>query len=89
VVGAAAAAVDAGADRHFASPAWKGSSMSVAGGKKIVDISLELGPKNFGMRTPAGFSKDLQITSERFTLIALPLNIVGAEASPVRAVVLM
>ena len=30
-----------------------------------------------------------QITSERFTLIALPLNIVGAEASPVRAVVLL
>ena len=27
-----------------------------------------------------------RITSERFTLIALPLNIVGAEASPVRAV---
>jgi len=30
-----------------------------------------------------------RITSERFTLIALPLNIVGAEASPVRAVVLL
>jgi kynurenine formamidase len=29
-----------------------------------------------------------RITAERFTLIALPLNIIGAEASPVRAVVL-
>ena len=30
-----------------------------------------------------------RITGERVTLIALPLNIIGAEASPVRAVVLM
>jgi arylformamidase len=30
-----------------------------------------------------------RIISERVTLIALPLNIIGAEASPVRAVVLM
>jgi len=30
-----------------------------------------------------------RITAERVTLVALPLNIVGAEASPVRAVVLM
>jgi kynurenine formamidase len=29
------------------------------------------------------------ITKERFTLIGLPLNIVGAEASPVRAVALV
>jgi kynurenine formamidase len=29
------------------------------------------------------------ITKERFTLIGLPLNIVGAEASPVRAVALL
>src|ERR1700683_1402120 len=31
---------------------------------KIVDISLELDPKNFGMRTPAGFTKDLQFATE-------------------------
>ena len=30
-----------------------------------------------------------RITGERVTLIALPLNIIGAEASPVRAVVVM
>src|SRR6202167_2503283 len=30
----------------------------------IVDISLELDPKNFGMRTPAGFTKDLQFAME-------------------------
>jgi kynurenine formamidase len=29
------------------------------------------------------------ITKERFTLIGVPLNIVGAEASPVRAVALL
>ena len=34
------------------------------GGKKIVDISLELDPKNFGMRTPAGFTRDLQFAME-------------------------
>ena len=31
---------------------------------KIVDISLELDPKNFGMRTPAGFTRDLQFAME-------------------------
>jgi len=31
---------------------------------KIVDISLELDAKNFGMRTPAGFTKDLQFAME-------------------------
>jgi kynurenine formamidase len=31
---------------------------------KIVDISLELDPKNFGMRTPAGFTKDMQFAME-------------------------
>src|SRR6202521_3511547 len=41
----------------------KGSVMSVAGGQ-IVDISLELDPKNFGMRTPAGFTKDMQFAME-------------------------
>ena len=30
----------------------------------IVDISLELDPRNFAMRTPAGFSKDLQFAME-------------------------
>lgn len=30
----------------------------------IVDISLELDPKNFGMRTPAGFTRDLQFAME-------------------------
>jgi arylformamidase len=30
----------------------------------IVDISLELDARNFGMRTPAGFSKDLQFAME-------------------------
>ena len=30
-----------------------------------------------------------RITADRFTLIALPLNIIGAEASPVRAVALL
>src|SRR3981189_2954148 len=32
--------------------------------QKIVDISLELDPKNFGMRTPAGFKKDMQFAME-------------------------
>src|SRR5712675_3002839 len=31
---------------------------------KIVDISLELDPRNFAMRTPAGFAKDLQFAME-------------------------
>lgn len=31
---------------------------------KIVDISLELDPKNFAMRTPAGFKKDMQFAME-------------------------
>ncbi len=31
---------------------------------KIIDISLELDPKNFGMRTPAGFMKDMQFDME-------------------------
>ena len=30
----------------------------------IVDISLELDPKNFAMRTPAGFKKDMQFEME-------------------------
>ena len=30
----------------------------------IVDLSLELDPKNFGMRTPAGFKKDMQFAME-------------------------
>jgi hypothetical protein len=30
--------------------------------QKIIDISLELDPKNFGMRTPAGFKKDIVIS---------------------------
>ena len=34
------------------------------GGKTIVDISLELDPKNFCMRTPAGFTRDLQFAME-------------------------
>ena len=32
--------------------------------QRIVDISLELDPKNFGMRTPAGFTKDMQFEME-------------------------
>src|SRR5258708_38153153 len=32
--------------------------------RKIVDISLELDPKNFAMRTPAGFTKDMQFEME-------------------------
>src|SRR5262249_44889431 len=32
--------------------------------EKIIDISLELDPKNFGMRTPAGFKKDMQFAME-------------------------
>src|SRR6476469_911615 len=32
--------------------------------RKIVDISLELDPKNFAMRTPAGFKKDMQFEME-------------------------
>src|SRR2546429_7918576 len=32
--------------------------------RKIVDISLELDPKNFAMRTPAGFKKDMQFEIE-------------------------
>jgi arylformamidase len=31
---------------------------------KIIDISLELDPKNFAMRTPAGFKKDMQFAME-------------------------
>jgi kynurenine formamidase len=31
---------------------------------KIVDISLELDPQNFAMRTPAGFTRDLQFAME-------------------------
>src|SRR6202043_1758569 len=42
---------------------WEGTSVPIAGGK-IVDGSLELDPKNFGMRTPAGFTKDLQFAME-------------------------
>ena len=30
----------------------------------IVDISLELDPKNYSMRTPAGFKKDMQFEME-------------------------
>jgi arylformamidase len=30
----------------------------------IVDISLELDPKNYGMRTPVGFKKDMQFEME-------------------------
>jgi|SRR5450631_4483105 arylformamidase len=30
----------------------------------IIDISLELDPKNFAMRTPAGFKKDMQFDME-------------------------
>jgi hypothetical protein len=30
----------------------------------IVDISLELDPKNFAMRTPAGFKRDMQFEME-------------------------
>ena len=32
--------------------------------ENIVDLSLELDPKNFGMRTPAGFTRDLQFAME-------------------------
>ena len=32
--------------------------------QRIVDISLELDPKNFAMRTPAGFKKDMQFAME-------------------------
>src|SRR5262249_57500744 len=32
--------------------------------EKIIDISLELDPKNFGVRTPAGFKKDMQFEME-------------------------
>src|SRR5262249_30553260 len=32
--------------------------------EKIIDISLKLDPKNFGMRTPAGFKKDMQFEME-------------------------
>src|SRR5438067_12787569 len=37
--------------------------MSIEFGK-IVDISLELDEKNFAMRTPAGFTKDMQVEME-------------------------
>jgi kynurenine formamidase len=32
--------------------------------QRIIDISLELDPKNFAMRTPAGFKKDMQFAME-------------------------
>ena len=35
-----------------------------ASSQRIVDISLELDPKNFAMRTPAGFKKDMQFEME-------------------------
>jgi len=34
------------------------------GAGTIIDISLELDPRNFGMRTPTGFKKDLQFAME-------------------------
>jgi arylformamidase len=40
------------------------ASAFATGGRTIVDISLELDPKNFGMRTPAGFTRDLQFAME-------------------------
>jgi arylformamidase len=36
----------------------------LAANPTIVDISLELDPKNFGMRTPLGFKKDMQFELE-------------------------
>lgn len=41
----------------------RSGTMPVAG-RRIIDISLELDPKNFGMRTPAGFKKDMQFAME-------------------------
>src|SRR5919201_2002017 len=41
----------------------EGPSMSPAIGT-IIDISLELDPRNFGMRTPAGFKRDMQFEME-------------------------
>jgi arylformamidase len=32
--------------------------------ENVIDLSLELDPKNFGMRTPAGFKKDMQFDME-------------------------
>lgn len=32
--------------------------------ENVIDLSLELDPKNFGMRTPAGFKKDMQFVME-------------------------
>ena len=32
--------------------------------EKIIDLSLELDPKNFAMRTPVGFARDLQFAME-------------------------
>jgi arylformamidase len=39
------------------------NAMSLPTGK-IIDISLELDPRNFAMRTPAGFKKDMQFEME-------------------------
>jgi kynurenine formamidase len=32
--------------------------------ENVIDLSLELDPKNFAMRTPAGFKKDMQFDME-------------------------
>jgi kynurenine formamidase len=49
--------------RPLAANAEEGKPMLPAN-LKIVDISLELDPKNFAMRTPAGFKKDMQFEME-------------------------
>src|SRR5580704_15535494 len=42
----------------------RGEGNVMLSGRKIVDISLELDAKSFGMRTPAGFNKDMQFAIE-------------------------
>jgi hypothetical protein len=60
--------------------------------RKVIDISLELDDSKFsehGIVTMPYLNNLDEITEQRVTLIALPLKLMGAEASPVRAVVLM
>src|SRR5205807_8171133 len=47
----------------FSAPSRRGRIMTLAF-QTIVDISLELDPKNYSMRTPAGFKKDMQFEME-------------------------
>src|ERR1700752_2499873 len=58
-IGHVLAQVDRLTDRckHCATQQHQGSGMRIP---RIIDISLELDARNFHMRTPAGFKRDMQ-----------------------------